>query len=157
MEVADRVNLIVETDGLLKNYIETVVLKEILSQRSEGAFKGLNSNQLHSTLILETIEPSTLKEFAATLRLSKSAASALVDRMVDNGFVLRQPNPQCRREILLTVSPEFKEHAVWIRGELSEWFATLIEEMGEETFAKWYEVMTSLNTIIKRRIRSNHV
>lgn len=75
------------------------------------------------------------------MRMSKAAASALVDRMVKACAVRGEANPQNRREILLTVSPEFESHVVHGRSEMTRWFETLVDRMGIETFEKWEAVI----------------
>lgn len=149
-----KVSLIVETDGLLRDYIDSVVIKEIKSRITDDRFTSLNNNHIHAALLLKAIAPCALKDFAAVMRLSKSAASALVERMVENNVVLRQPNPHNRREILLSVSPEFEEHVVYVRAELAAWFVTLTNDLGMDTFEKWYAVMLQLNTVILQKIQT---
>jgi DNA-binding MarR family transcriptional regulator len=148
-----KVALIVETNGLLRDYIDSVVIKDIKSRINDDRFSSLNSNHIHAALLLKAIAPCALKDFAAVMRLSKSAASGLVERMVENNVVLRQPNPRNRREIVLSVSPEFTEHVVYVRAELGAWFATLTNDLGMETFEKWHQVMLQLNTVILQKLR----
>ncbi|MGD9949607.1 MAG: MarR family transcriptional regulator [Desulfobulbus sp.] len=150
-----KVALIVETNSLLRDYIDSVVINDIKSRITDDKFTCLNSNHIHAALLLKAIAPCALKDFAAVMRLSKSAASALVERMVDNQVILRQPNPNNRREILLSVSPEFEGHVVYVRAELTAWFATLTEDLGMDTFEKWHAVMLRLNTVILEKIRAN--
>lgn len=152
----DKVSFIVETDGLLRDYIDTVVIKDIKSRITDNRFSNLTSNHIHAALLLKAIAPCALKDFAAVMHLSKSAASALVERMVENNVVLRQLNPNNRREILLSVSPEFDEHVMFVRTELAAWFGTLINDLGMETFEKWHEVMQQLNTVILHKIKESH-
>ena len=147
-----KVAFIVETDGLLRDYINTVVIKNIKSRMTDNRFTSLNSNQIHAALLLKSIAPCSLKHFAAVMRLSTSAASALIDRMVGNGIVLRRLNPDNRREILLSVSPEFDEHVLYVRKELSAWFAGLTDDLGIENFEKWYEVMLRLNEVLLKKL-----
>jgi DNA-binding MarR family transcriptional regulator len=152
-EFMAKVALIVETNSLLRDYIDSVVIKDIKSRIADDRFAGLNSNQIHAALLLKAIAPCALKDFAGVMRLSKSAASALIERMVENNVVLRQPNPNNRREILLSVSPAFEEHVVYVRAELAAWFATLTEDLGMDTFEKWHAVMLRLNTVILQKLR----
>ena len=130
-----------------------MVIKDIKSRITDDRFTGLNSNQIHAALLLKAIAPCALKDFAAVMHLSKSAASALIERMVENSVVLRQPNPDHRREVLLSVSPEFEEHVVYVRAELTSWFTTLADDLGMDIFEKWHGVMVQLNTVILQKIR----
>ncbi len=151
-----KVAFIVETDGLLKDYMESVVIKEIKSRIADDTFKRLSSNHIHAALIVKNIGPCSLKQFASTMRLSKAAASALVDRMVKSRVILRQANPQNRREIILTVNPEFENHVAHVRTEMAKWFENMATKMGMETFEKWHEVMLILNQVIQEEIESDH-
>ena len=90
------------------------------------------------------------------MRLSKAAASALADRMVTAQVIRRQANPQNRREVLLSVSPEFEAHVAWVRSEMTQWFENLTDRMGMDAFEKWYEVMVSLNQVIQKELETTH-
>ncbi|WP_024334882.1 MarR family transcriptional regulator [Desulfotignum balticum] len=151
-----KIAFIVETDGLLKDYIESIVIKEIKSRMTNDSFKNLNTNHVQAALILKTLSPCSLKKFALTMRMSKAAASALVDRMVKNGMVQRDTNPENRRQVLLTISPEFDAHISHIRSEITRWFKSLTERIGMDTFEKWHSVMVTLNRVIQEDIHSDH-
>ncbi len=150
----DKVDFIVRTDGLLKDYIESVVVKNIKENMPDDRFKKMTSNHIRAALMLRNIQPCSLKEFATAMRLSKAAASAQVDRMVKIGTVRREVNPENRREVILTVSPGLDEHVNHVHVEMSRWFESITEQLGQETFEKWHEVMVALNAVLKQRIKS---
>jgi len=50
--------------------------------------------------------PLTVAEAASCLMLSHSAASRAVDRLVRDGFIAREENPEDRRQKLLTLAPK---------------------------------------------------
>ena len=153
-EFRSKVSFIVETDRLLKDYLDSVVIKGIISNLTDDSFKNLCANHVHAALILKSVSPCSLNTFAVTMRMSKAAASALVDRMVKAGVVRREANPQNRREVLLTVSPEFESHVGHVRSEIARWFKTLVGRMGMENFEKWYTVMVALNRVLKAEIQT---
>jgi DNA-binding MarR family transcriptional regulator len=155
-DFSEKVALIAETDGLLKDYITSIVISRITAGMSDNGFMSVNSNHVHAAMILKRMEPCTLKDFAAMLRLSKSSASALVDRMMENGIIRREANPENRREVLLSIDPAFENFEALLRDKLTQWFAGLVSEMGTETFEKWHDVMLSLNKIIQEKIRKSH-
>ncbi len=151
-QFSDKVDFIVRTDGLLKDYIESVVVKAIKAEMPDDSFKKMTSNHIRAALLLRTIQPCSLKEFATAMRLSKAAASAQVDRMVKTGTVLREVNPDNRRELILTVSPALEAHVAHVHTRMIRWFGSIIDQLGLETFEKWHEVMVALNTVLKQRI-----
>jgi DNA-binding MarR family transcriptional regulator len=147
-----KVAFIVETDGLLKDFLESVVIKKIKSDMTDDAFRNLTSNHVHAALILKNISPCALKRFASAMRMSRAAASALADRMVKAGVVQREVNPENRREVLLTVSSDFEAHVSHVRSEMIRWFETLADKMGVESFDKWHSVMVDLNRVLQEEI-----
>ena len=151
-----KVAFIVETDGLLKDYLESIVIKQIKSEMPEDGFNDVTPNHVHAALMLKSIAPCALKKFAATMRMSRAAASALVDRMVRAGLVLREANPDNRREVLLTVNPEFETHVGYVRSEMIRWFETLTGKMGMENFEKWHTAMVALNKVLNEEIHAAH-
>ncbi len=153
----DKVDFIVRTDGLMKDYIETVVVNKIKAEMPDDIFKKMSSSHIHAALMLMNIAPCSLKEFATVMRLSKAAASSQVERMVKTGMVQREVNSENRREVVLTVSLAFEEHINHVHTEVTNWFASITEQLGMETFEKWYEVMTTLNEVISKRIKTGNV
>ncbi len=155
-EFRAKVAFIVETDGLLKDYLESIVIKKIKAEMVDDLFENVNANHVHAALILKNISPCALKKFASTMRMSKAAASALVERMVKAGVVQREANPNNRREILLSVSPAFDSHVKEVRAAMTEWFETLVDKIGVENFNKWHTVMSALNSVLREEISSEN-
>ncbi len=151
----EKIDFIVKTDGLLRDYIETVVLKSIKDTMQDDPFSKMSSNHIRAALMIANIAPCSLKEFATAMRLSKASASALVNRMVKAGTVQREINQDNRREVILCVSPAFEDHINYVHAELMEWFETVTKQLGPETFAKWYEAMISLNAVLQKKIKSD--
>lgn len=151
----EKVSFIVETDGLLRDYITSVVIKDIKSRIDDKRFTRISSNHIHAALLLKTIAPCSLKDFAALMRLSKSSASALVDRMVEKGIAERKINPNSRREVVLSVNAEFEAHVAFVRRELAAWFGEVIDELGPDVFEQWFAVMQRLNGIMLKKIKGN--
>ena len=148
-----KVSFIVETDGLLKDYVASVIIKRIKADIQEDPFENVSSSHMHAAIILKNISPCSLRTFAETMRMSKAAASALVDRMVKAGIVLRRPNQQNRREVLLMVSPKFDAHISRVKTEITLWFENLAVKIGIDNFEKWYEVMVSMNSILREEMQ----
>nr|WP_320193640.1 MarR family transcriptional regulator [uncultured Desulfobacter sp.] len=155
-EFKSKVAFIVETDGLLKDYLESIVIKQIKSEMKDDGFNDVTPNHVHAALILKNISPCALKKFATTMRMSRAAASALVDRMVRAGIVQREANPDNRREVLLTVNPEFEAHVGHVRSEMIRWFEALTNKMGIENFEKWHTAMVALNKVLTEEIHAGH-
>ena len=153
---SEKIDFLVRTDGLLRDYILSVVIDSLKKELNEEEFTSVNPNHIQSALIIQKISPCSLKEFARTLRLSKSSASALINRMVSENIVQRDTNPENRREVLISLTPGFCSHVEKMHEKLLRWFEGLIDEIGEGAFEKWHTVMLQINeTIMKRLTEEN--
>lgn len=150
-----KVDFLVHSDGLLRDYISSVVIDSIRKDLGNNRFERVNKNHVQCALILKRLAPCSLKRFAETMHLSKSSASALVDRMVEAGIIRREINPDNRREVLLELTPDFDAHTRLVHARLQQWFAGLIEEIGEDAFEKWFEVMTRVSDVLTKRLQHN--
>lgn len=96
-------------------------------QRRTRAATGLGDSDLAAIrLILDTrrlggtVSP---KDIAATLRLTTAAASGLVDRLENAGYIRRAPHPVDRRAIIV----EPTESAADVAATLSEIYTRLLD------------------------------
>jgi DNA-binding MarR family transcriptional regulator len=60
--------------------------------------------------MIEHFEKTNIKELAEALDMSSSAATQLVDVLVQSDFVLRREDPEDRRSVQLELSPKGKKH-----------------------------------------------
>lgn len=74
-----------------------------------AAFTKQHGLTIHQVFLLHLLgrakEPLTLGQLATKLDLAKSTASVEVERMVKAGYLIRQTDPQCRRQVLISLSP----------------------------------------------------
>jgi DNA-binding MarR family transcriptional regulator len=71
-----------------------------------GQAHGLTSAQVKVLLHLGRHGQMTVGEVAAALGTSMPAASALVDRLVEAGHLVRKSDPADRRRVLIVATPE---------------------------------------------------
>jgi DNA-binding MarR family transcriptional regulator len=71
---------------------------------------GITSTDL-KCLFLLLQRPRTPRELSSELRLTPSAITSVIDRMVTAGFARREPSVTDRRQVLVTVVPERAKQA----------------------------------------------
>jgi DNA-binding MarR family transcriptional regulator len=81
---------------------------------------------------VEKNSSTNVKSIAETLNITSSAATQLIDGLVDNGYLVRQSDPDDRRVIALSLTDkasklfkEFKEQGL---RKMTELFAVLTDE-----------------------------
>ena len=67
---------------------------------------GLSLPQFHSLMTMAPRNPITQKELAAHTHLPKSTLSQSIEGLVQSGWVIRETNPDNRREVVLTLSKQ---------------------------------------------------
>jgi DNA-binding MarR family transcriptional regulator len=85
------------------------------------------------SIVLRSLQrgPLTVAEAAACLMLSPSAASRAIDRLVRDGYVRREENPDDRRQKLLTLAPRGAELLGEMEGVAVERFRALFGMLDE--------------------------
>lgn len=93
----------------------------------QAAAKRLRVNATdHRCLdILDQRGPLTASELAEALGLSRSAVTAVLDRLEERRYVRRAPNPDDRRQVVATLTPLLYRRAREIYGDGEEAAAEL--------------------------------
>lgn len=78
---------------------------------------------------------STLSEAVAGLRVSKQAASQLVDTLVSRGYLERTPDPGDRRRVTVTLTDRGRAAAIETRDAVAGVDAALVERVGADAVA----------------------
>jgi DNA-binding MarR family transcriptional regulator len=97
---------------------------------------------------ISKIQPCTLSEVAKTLRISKSSASTLVERMVVKGVLERKQDPDNRRRVLITVTRQVNKFQKTIDSELIKELKKIDTNMPPEDFNKWVEANRAIDLAV---------
>lgn len=96
--------------------------------------------------MIQGFKKRSIKDIAQALEISSSAATQLVDGLVQSGFVTRKEDPNDRRLVQLELSPKGKKHigATMKKriAEMAEIFAPLTDLELEE-FVRLHKKITS--------------
>lgn len=100
---------------ILSNFddIRRKVLKNVPMSNQKKLY-GLTlrqSSAIHQVMLLMSHYPKgiSLKNLADCMLMHPSAASIMVDKMVNKGFLERTENPEDRRTVCIRISPKGKE------------------------------------------------
>jgi DNA-binding MarR family transcriptional regulator len=75
-----------------------------------GHHHHITHSQWFVLTLIKQFKRRSIKDIAESLEMSSSAATQLVDPLVQNGLVIRQEDPEDRRQVQLELSTEGKEH-----------------------------------------------
>lgn len=99
-------------------------------------------------LFLLTQHPLTVSTLAKKRGVSLQAASALVQGLVERGWVKRVPDPNDRRQSLLEVTPEGMTRAQSTRDQMACRLVELLEGLGPQEIAAAKAFLPALRRVL---------
>jgi DNA-binding MarR family transcriptional regulator len=123
---------------------------QIVSKRlsMKDPFGELTSKQVQAVFKMSRICPCTLTEVARILRISKSSASTLVERLVVKGVVERRQDPNNRRKVLITLSTQARKFQKALEEELVNELVKIAETINPKDLKKCVEVYKAIDVAI---------
>jgi DNA-binding MarR family transcriptional regulator len=82
-----------------------------------------------------------MTELSDLLKVSPPSVTAMVDRLVDKGFLERRHSRQDRRKVVVCLAPQAVERMDRLEENLVRTFTELVDKLGCETTQKWCEVL----------------
>ena len=123
MANADTKRLIADTAQLWRQIRHALEEKE----PSPWLRMSLSRGQLRILVLLSTATPMSPGSVAAALGVPKANVTEIIERLVEQGLVRREPNPQDRRSHNLTLTEKGKTEV----EQLREWSTRRIEKVLE--------------------------
>jgi DNA-binding MarR family transcriptional regulator len=97
----------------------------------------------------------TTSDIAKKRRVSLQSASVLVQGMVEKGWIVREPDPNDRRQFLLQITPEGMEKAEATRNQIVNYLAGFMEDLSPEEIAAGQVFLPALNRILTSQMAAN--
>ena len=111
-----------------------------------GDKSRITHSQWFVLTMIEHFNKKSVKDIAEAMEMSSSAATQLVDPLVQGGYVIRQEDPEDRRLVQLELSPKGKKHIAATKNkrinEMAEIFDALTDKELEE-FVRLHKKVTS--------------
>jgi DNA-binding MarR family transcriptional regulator len=113
---------------------------------------GQSPAQLHVLGLLRESGPATVSHLAALLGTSAPSASAIVDRMVDGGLVMRVRGEEDRRVVTVSLSPEGRDALHRAVGGRREMLERVLGQLDEDELRDTVSVIHRLEEAISAAI-----
>ena len=109
---------------------------------------GQSLSQLHLLGLLGETGPATVSRLAAHLGITPPSASAIVDRMVDAGLVVRERSEDDRRVVTVSLSAAGRATLDQATGSRHEMLVRVLAELTDEERAETLRVIDRLERAI---------
>ncbi len=92
----------------------------------------ITHSQFFVLVIIEQHHNIGIKEISKKLNISSSAATQLVDELVENGYVVRKADLKDRRALQLELSPKGQKHITDLKNKHIKTLASLFDALSDE-------------------------
>ena len=110
--------------------------------------------QMHALMVVQERGQVTIKELAKALYVSAPSASAMVERLVEEGMVSRQQSQADRREVAVRTTAKGRDGIEQMECHVLHTIVELLEKMGPEYAEKWCDVYRRLTDVMRGEGRS---
>lgn len=137
------------------------LLKKINMNVRHVMMKEFNDSKLtvHQFFILKTIRdnPKTnLTSLSSNMKLAKSSLSIMINKLVEDGYVLRKENPKDRRNIYFALSLKGENLLKEARQKSIIIFDKLVSELTEEEIIEVETNLSKLANSIEKIAKRNY-
>jgi DNA-binding MarR family transcriptional regulator len=98
----------------------------------------------------------TASDIAKKRKVSLQSASVLVQGMVERGWIVREPDPNDRRQFLLQITPEGMEKAEATRNQIINHLTSFMVDLSPEEIAAGQVFLPALNRILTSQMAANN-
>ncbi len=155
-EIIEQARYIFKTGKLIRDRIFRIHTRLLAQDASRGKYRELSMPQVHAIMVARDRGQATITEIAGVLGVSLPSASAMVDRLVEKGILVRRQDRRDRRRVLVSVAPQAVQEIEKINDTILQSFVDLVRKIGPETTAKWCDVLRRVNQVLEQEQPDAH-
>jgi DNA-binding MarR family transcriptional regulator len=111
----------------------------------------LTMTQFRLVMQLYQTNQMHVSQVAALFGVANATASALVERLVERGVVVRQPDPEDRRAVICSLTPAWQETVAGFWNTRQQMFDSLLQELSVEHLQAYDGLMEAIMEIMIRK------
>ena len=117
------------------------------------AFGEFSFAQMRAIKLVKAKGQVSITELAELLQVSAPSASTMVERLVEKGVLVREPDTADRRKVVVTISPDMVTTIEQIEKEIFGSFVDLVEKVGPEIADDWCRVLNRIGEVLDREMQ----
>lgn len=141
-EIRSSAQFILNKGRLVHERIDRIVKEIMISY--DASLVNMTLAQIEVILTVHRQGALSLKDLSSVLKVSSPAASVMVDKLVEKGYLLRERSKEDRRKVLITSSDKINSHMEAIDKAILEMFEDIISKLGTEMTEKWKDVLSTI-------------
>lgn len=141
-----------EKDALIQSIQERTRQMSVLPMQMPDISKlDLTMAQLRLVMLLYQKKQMHVSEVAAVFGVTSATISSLIERMVERGVVLRQPDPEDRRAVICSLSPHGLEMMDGFWNSQQQMMNSLLQELSLKHLRAYDELLVAFMEIMMRK------
>lgn len=134
----------------IANFLQDINQKINHRVRStKSALNNLTILQIQTLRYIHSHEQITTTDLSRIFQVSKPSASALVDRLVENGWIKRNSQPEDRRTLLLTLSKKGMEKLDTICDHRSKITTLVLKSLTRQEKQTFAQILEKINKTLE--------
>ncbi len=122
-----------------------------LSKPFEDYFKDeFTSAQIHALFVLSTSGPMTMSELAAALHCPPQQMSRMIEKLYEQGDIVRSFDASDRRKIHISVSQETAQYIKYGREKFVGSFNAVLKSFDERDYEEFKSSIRTVNRILNK-------
>lgn len=137
-----------DVDAKLGSQVRSTVGRLYRRFRSERADGSLGDAALDVLTHLQKTGPQTLTQLSERAGVAPASMSQSVNRLTSAGLAVRMPDPDDRRRVLFSTTPEGNELALATRDQRNAWLDSRLHELSaadRATIARACELLDEIS------------
>lgn len=141
---------IMTTGKLIRERIVTLHNPDFGTGKSKRVLKDLSLSQLQTIMTIYNCDQISMTALSKQMGVSPPSSSAMVDRLVEKGILIRKHSQKDRRKVMVQIAPPFKTHIQLIEETILLRFVDLVEKLGHETAVMWCDVLEKVKAVLEK-------
>lgn len=147
-ETLEQARFILSTGKMVHDRVNRIISEHMINCDSCEQLRDLSITQLHAIMKIKYSGQVNMTELAEMMDVSPPSASAMVDRLVERGLLVREHSTEDRRKVVVKISPAAMENSREIENTLLTFFVGIVEKIGPETTRQWCDVLAKIKSVI---------
>jgi DNA-binding MarR family transcriptional regulator len=105
---------------------------------------GIGYSQFHILRYLCGKEPANLNQITNKLDISKSAATQMVDDLIDKGILNKKSNPEDKRGVLISFSLDWKKRFKSLKQKKMNKFSSIFDSLSDKELERLLMIISKI-------------
>ncbi len=121
-----------------------------------GETLGLNRTQIHTLMKIQKYGTISMGSLCHHIGITKGAMTAIIDTLLDSGYVARDRAADDRRKVLVKLTDIGESIAAACRREIEDSFEARLDSLSAEEQEAFRQSIETLGTIISKMENTRH-